>query len=74
MAQYQGNIIKAANEKCFDANLLAAFVSRVTNGGLDLQGRIQNLTIFEMNNVFIEYESYYMIIFGLIIPIGDREC
>ena len=32
------NIIAAANDKCFDAAILAAFISRQTRGGSDLDG------------------------------------
>ena len=36
--KYRDNIIEAANAKCFSADLLAGFISRVTNGGRDLEG------------------------------------
>ena len=32
------NIIAAANDKCFDAAILAAFISRQTRGGSELDG------------------------------------
>ena len=38
LEKYRDNIIAAANAKCFSADLLAAFISRVTNGGRDLEG------------------------------------
>ena len=36
--KYKDNIIAAANDKCFDAAILAAFISRQTRGGSDLDG------------------------------------
>ena len=36
--QYKSNIIEASREKCFDAALLAAFISRQTRGGVELDG------------------------------------
>ena len=36
--KYKDNIIAAANDKCFDAAILAAFISRQTRGGTDLDG------------------------------------
>ena len=36
--KYKNNIITAAKEKCFDAALLAAFISRQTRGGSELNG------------------------------------
>ena len=38
LEKYRDNIIEAANSKCFSADLLAGFISRVTNGGLDIEG------------------------------------
>ena len=36
--EYKNNIITAAKDNCFDAALLAAFISRQTRGGYDLYG------------------------------------
>lgn len=36
--EYKNNIIAAAKDKCFDAALLAAFISRQTRGGYELYG------------------------------------
>lgn len=36
--QYKDNIIAAANDKCFDAAILAGFISRQTRGGAELDG------------------------------------
>ena len=36
--KYKDNIIAAANDKCFDAAILAAFISRQTRGGTELDG------------------------------------
>lgn len=36
--KYKDNIIAAANDKCFDAAILAAFISRQTRGGIELDG------------------------------------
>ena len=36
--KYKENIITAANETCFDPAILAAFVSRQTRGGSELEG------------------------------------
>ena len=38
MDKYKANITLAANEKCFPAPLLAAFISRQTQGGAELDG------------------------------------
>ena len=36
--KYKENIITAADETCFDAAILAAFISRQTRGGSELEG------------------------------------
>jgi len=36
--KYKDNIIAAANDKCFDGAILAAFISRQTRGGSELDG------------------------------------
>ena len=38
MEKYKQNILTAANDKCFDPALLAAFVSRQTRAGSELEG------------------------------------
>ena len=38
MDQYKQNIITAANDTCFDPAILAAFISRQTRGGSELDG------------------------------------
>ena len=35
---YKQNIITAANDSCFDPTILAAFISRQTRGGSELEG------------------------------------
>ena len=38
MAKYKKNITEAANEECFPSAILAAFISRETRGGVELDG------------------------------------
>ena len=38
MNQYKQNIITAANDTCFDSAILAAFISRQTRAGSELEG------------------------------------
>ena len=40
LGKYFANITEAANAKCFSADLLTGFISRVTNGGQDLDGSL----------------------------------
>ena len=40
LEKYRANITEAANAKCFSADLLTGFISRVTNGGQDLDGSL----------------------------------